>query len=101
MFKHYSYADDPFLFYRRAVPTSSTPTPTTTPTVGRKCMLYSNGCRDTLSRMAFCCGWIWIDILKETTRDEKRKKMLIGILTSSGRRDFFLDSLTFLDFLLH
>ena len=82
MFEHYSYANDPFLFYCRAVPTSSTPTPTT-PTVGRKCMLYSNGCRDTLSRITFCWEWIWIDILKETTRNEKRKKkMLISILTS-------------------
>ena len=25
MFKHYSYANDPFLFYCRPVPTSSTP----------------------------------------------------------------------------
>ena len=32
---------------------------------------------------------------------KEKKKMLIGILTSSGRREFFLDSLTFLDFSLH
>ena len=51
----------------QAVPTSSTPTPTTTPRVGRKCILYSNGCRDTLSRTAFCCGWKQ----PETKREKK------------------------------